>query len=136
MSPEFDIDEDIREPRLIDFIYNEGSSAHRGVWHVTDNADIKVTPAQDKTEPGYSGRPVRRIHPEYRTIRGDAICGQVRCSTGGLDYGRYTYESKGTPDEVFVIKRRARRPNFVRTTCDKAPGPLCSRCARKAKVDC
>lgn len=119
---------------MLDFIYNEGSSGHRGVWHVTDNLSVQTYKALDETEASTAGgRLIRRVHPEYAIATGDAICGQVNCRTGGLDYGKYHYENKDTPEEVLVVASRSARSNYQRGL-DNPPGPLCSRCEKKANI--
>lgn len=131
---ESDTDEDIREPRLIDFIHNDGSYAHRGVWHVTENLTVEHHPARETTRELRPGRKVTHRFEETTTYRGDAICGQAsRLQQGGHDWARLVKE-ESTEDHPVYLSRRVRHPSYIRTTADNAPGPLCSRCARKAGV--
>lgn len=124
----------------LDFIYNEGSYAHRGVWHVTDNLEVKHFEASDITEHGYGSRLERTITPAYEVAKGDAICGQVDgMQTGSAVYSNLMYQSPdgsthrapSGPDDILLIRRRAHRANYQRGL-DNPPGPLCSRCEKKA----
>lgn len=118
---------------MYDFIANDGSYAHRGVWHITDNLKVETFPAETTERSWKAGHTVQYVKPEYTMYTGDAICGQKdKMREGGLDWGRHREVS----DTLTVITYRVKRANVIRdiTTVPEQfiPGPLCSRCARKA----
>jgi hypothetical protein len=120
---------------MYDFIANDGSYAHRGVWHVTDNLEVKHYEASIEDRKWGDNHTTRYIKPAHDVYTGDAICGQKdKMREGGLDWGRYSDGEDG----VRVLTYRARRANVVRdalTVPDQfIPGPLCSRCAKKAGI--
>lgn len=133
MSPEADIDENIRERVPVDFIYNDGSAAHRGVWHVTDNLVVTQHPAEQR--PFFGGAAGYFDNPAYETATGDAICGQRdRIKTGRMGYF-YSDWKKPVVDGKRVVRGRPERAMYLRDSADRPPMPLCSRCAKKAGVD-
>ena len=116
----------------MDFIANDGSYAHRGVWHITDNLQETFVPASTETRESRWSETgtLTYIKPEHTVYTGDAICGQKRkMREGGLDWGRYSKDHS-------TLTYRVKRANVIKditTVPDQfIPGPLCSRCARKA----
>lgn len=134
LNGEPDSECDIRAEKQVDYIYNDGSYAHRGVWHVTDNLEVTVHPARVREDKyPHASVTYRNEDPEYETATGRAICGQKdRISTGGRD-AYYSDYKKPAVDGVKTIRGRAVRALYQRG--GNPPMPLCSRCARKAGVD-
>jgi hypothetical protein len=119
----------------MDFIANDGSYAHRGVWHITDNLKRVDIPAKTEDKQyGPGGVIYRHIDDAYSVYTGDAICGQKnQMREGGLSWVS-SYRIKPV-DGVKNIHRRALRPNVVIGIDGYIPGPLCSRCAKKADIE-
>lgn len=118
----------------LDFIYNDNYD-RRGVWHITDNLEVKVIPASIRMweEPGYRAKwstSHEYRYPECEIAKGDAICGQVTCTTGSVNI-LHTPIREGT----IAIYRGRVRPAYYQRGLDNPPQPLCVRCARKAGLD-
>jgi hypothetical protein len=118
---------------MYDFIANDGSYAHRGVWHITENLKVEDKPAETSTREWKPGHTVTYIRPAHTIYTGDAICGQVKgLREGGLDWGRHSKDNT-------TITYRAKRANVLRDALNVPdqfiPGPLCSRCAKKAGIE-
>jgi hypothetical protein len=113
----------------LDFIYNDNYD-HRGVWHVTDNLTVEVFPAK-VVENQYGDTTYRYLYDEYEQAKGKFLCGQGSAITGSTGWGDYR-----TPvvDGVKTLRRKARRALYQRGL-DNPPAPLCSRCAKKARLD-
>lgn len=115
----------------MDFIANDGSYAHRGVWHVTDNLTKTEIPA--KTENKVYGPDTHYLFVSEATVEytGDAICGQKnRMKVGGHHWPIWTK----LPDGTRKAYSRAKRPEVVLGLDGYIPGPLCSRCQKKAGI--
>lgn len=115
----------------MDFIANDGSYAHRGVWHVTDNLTKKEIPA--KSERKFYAPDQTYLFESEATVEytGDAICGQKdKMKVGGLHWGIWTK----LPDGTHRSYSRAKRAEVVIGLDGYIPGPLCSRCAKKAGI--
>jgi hypothetical protein len=116
----------------MDFIANDGSYAHRGVWHVTDNLTAKEIPALTERKtygPDSTYLYEREASVEYT---GDAICGQKDgMRVGGHHWGYWKTLKDGTKRCLY----RAKRPEVVFGLNGYIPGPLCSRCAKKAGIE-
>jgi hypothetical protein len=117
----------------VDFIANDGSYAHRGVWHITDNLTVKEIPAFAERRPSYNPDSTflyeREASIEYT---GDAICGQKDgMIVGGNFWVHWTKLKDGTRHCLV----RAKRPDVVFGLDGYIPGPLCSRCAKKAGIE-
>ena len=117
----------------MDFIANDGSYAHRGVWHITDNLKVEVIPASTTEREWKPGHHIQYIRPEHTVYKGDAICGQKDgMREGGLDWGR----SRDIDDTHSVMSYRVRKANVILDIHSVPevyrPGPLCSRCEKKA----
>ena len=123
----------------MDFINNDGSYAHRGVWHITDNLTQEVVPGRETSyvstwrEPNVT---FVDIYPEYIKYKGDAICGQRDGITQGkTDWGSGKYSRKPDAGGRVVTRHRVIRPDVVFGLDGYIPGPLCSRCAKKAGLE-
>lgn len=115
----------------MDFIANDGSYAHRGVWHVTDNLTKTEIPA--KSERKFYSHGTDYLFESEATVeyRGDAICGQKNgMVVGGHHWGLWST----LPDGTRRCFNRAKRPEVVIGLDGYIPGPLCSRCAKKANI--
>lgn len=119
---------------MTDYIYNEGTSGHRGVWHATEDLEERVHPAKVR-EMAYSDRTYRIETPEWSEFLGSPMCrqswGGSRFRTGGTTGGNWS--NKPNADGVVVVRKRAERPNVV--VSGPPPAPLCSRCARKVGLE-
>ncbi len=116
----------------MDFINNDGSYAHRGVWHITDNLTSEHHAASTTEREWRTAEFIQYVKPEYIDYRGDAICGQVKgMRQGGLNWGK----AREIDGQHSVITYRAKRPDIVIGLDGYIPGPLCSRCAKKAGIE-
>ncbi len=114
---------------MLDFIYNEGSAAHRGVWHVTDNLDVKVHEAHEESQT-YRNVTFKHEYPKYEVATGQFICGQGTARTGRA-LGSYRAYTKEPVEGVVTIPHTVHRALYQRGL-DNVPEPLCSRCRKKA----
>src|SRR6266576_1371526 len=118
----------------MDFIANDGSYAHRGVWHITDNLTVKHFEAEIKRIESSWRRGHWFIYdkPEHDIYRGDAICGQKDgMREGGLDWGHQKKLSETETLTTYRVKKANVIPDITSVPERYFPGPLCSRCARK-----
>ena len=117
----------------MDFIANEGTGAHRGVWHITDNLTSKEIPAY--TEDRDFGYGIYHyIHEFTIEYHGDAICGQIDNMEQGGYHGAIYKRNSPVEGETKSIYR-AKRADIVIGLDGYIPGPLCSRCAKKAGIE-
>lgn len=114
----------------LDFIYNDNYD-RRGIWHITDNLEVFVVEERTRQHDGlaYRARWATKsiyVFPQHEVAKGDAICGQVSCRTGGVNM-LYTPKRENTT-AIFTARIR---PAYYQKGLDNPPAPLCSRCAKK-----
>lgn len=101
----------------MDFIYNDGTSAHRGVWHLAEELTVRETPAEVRTETyqviNWSGGIPRskavpgveyhKSQPYYNSNEdGCAMCGVQENvhPKPALSLGRYPYTTGHAFEEI------------------------------------
>jgi hypothetical protein len=130
---------------MTNFILNEGSTAHRGVWHVTDDLEVNSYPAVTdvRTFERYGGA-IPSFYPvgtqkvmdakcAYVEARGLPICHQAGLLRSGRRETSYGHNRLNEHGE-YIVKTRA-LPAYYAISPEHAPMPLCTRCAKKAGID-
>lgn len=117
----------------VKFVHNDGSYAHRGVWHMVKSAKVETVPARttEYTSDYFNTHTVTH-HPEHEVHTVKTMCGQPpSIRTGGLAWGRggryKKYDTMTEKEET----RKVNPPQYWPSD-EIRPQPLCSRCAKKA----
>jgi hypothetical protein len=133
---------------MTDYIYNEGTSAHRGVWHVVEGEIIYSDWAErsHKYKSDYFNETTITKFPavEKAEAKAKVMCASFNTYSGEKGYVRVRlaeWEGRGGPSkpkkEHTIITKVAtlnRKDTLVFEDPPFVPAPLCTRCKKKAGV--
>ncbi|HSE45050.1 MAG TPA: hypothetical protein VLA89_06945 [Gemmatimonadales bacterium] len=146
--PEPDIDDDIRAPQVVDFIYNKAYRSG-GRWHVVEGEVEFTNIPESRDEFNYRGEgsgPTVRINRAHQEARAKVICGLMTDSYDGEkraivtgrehrdDFHRQYAAWKKDQSQPLVITTEYRGP-MVQLNPATPPQPLCGHCAKKAGLE-
>lgn len=123
----------------VKFVYNDGSSAHRGVWHMVKDAKVQVVEKKvTEYDSSYYNEKYINVHPEHEVHTVTTMCGQPRAIVTGnrSKWPRNNWSRKPSAehrDVERVVKYLP--PQYWPAGPEFPPQPLCSRCAKKAGVE-
>jgi hypothetical protein len=129
-----------------DFIYNNGSYAHRGVWHVVEG-EIEWEDVEERTATYKSDYFNETSITHYPKVERAIAKAKVMCPAFNsyennkqpLRVVLYDYDHGGGSRKPLAEHRTIERtakirynPSLVFENPEWVPAPLCSRCAKKA----
>lgn len=130
---------------MIEYIYNDGTSAHRGVWHIAEGpVEIEEVPERVSEHEGKNCKSIT-VYPAHKKYKvREVLCHQMPrygwgtknpyvIQAGGTTYS-YAFCYREKPHKEPTEHKKVTQTLDWQYKQDDMPSPLCSRCGRKAGV--